>query len=363
MKLVVFDSNEEHARQNKIFDPKYGNPPFRSALIELYRQALKHDIQIITTDIYLEMEKDYSTCLLLSEMVTPQTKLLLEQHHLIPSICFCGESPNVAWSFYHNIEQYARNFKHLFVFRGAGTKLKSFTQIHPFYWPNARRDIIDGPQWYNRNYLVMIASNKYRFMVSSHKPLYNLRLFAKHIYWNYLKLINPLFRFDDLYQKRLDAIYYFSNMPDFRLYGSGWNKTGRMSKYLKAAKRAGAIPVDDKLAAMSNFKFALCFENCVFPGYVTEKIFDGFFAGCIPVYWGAPDITDFVPAETFVDVRQFDSWSDLDRYLRKMSESEARHYHANIRDFLASDAFDRFHQDSFVANIITILEEEFTNES
>jgi hypothetical protein len=172
-------------------------------------------------------------------------------------------------------------------------------------------------------------------------------------------LVDPLFRFEDLYQKRLDAICYFADMPGFRLYGTGWDSSGRISKYLHAAKRAGATPVDDKLEAMTGFRFALCFENCVFPGYVTEKIFDCFFAGCIPVYWGAPDIADFVPTETFVDACQFDSWMELDRYLRGISESEAQRYSNAARDFLASDAFSKFHQDYFVTELMGILEAEF----
>lgn len=44
---------------------------------------------------------------------------------------------------------------------------------------------------------------------------------------------------------------------------------------------------DNKINYMSKFKFNLCPENSDYPGYVTEKIFDSFKAGCIPIYWGA----------------------------------------------------------------------------
>jgi hypothetical protein len=42
-----------------------------------------------------------------------------------------------------------------------------------------------------------------------------------------------------------------------------------------------------KLAVLSMFRFAQCFENSAMPGYHTEKIVHAFFAGCIPVYWGS----------------------------------------------------------------------------
>jgi hypothetical protein len=43
---------------------------------------------------------------------------------------------------------------------------------------------------------------------------------------------------------------------------------------------------DDKNAYLSQFRFNICPENMDAPGYVTEKLFDAFRAGCIPIYHG-----------------------------------------------------------------------------
>lgn len=53
-------------------------------------------------------------------------------------------------------------------------------------------------------------------------------------------------------------------------------------------------PVGDKFDDFSTskrewlkgYKFNLCFENTSYPGYFTEKLFQAFSAGCIPIYWG-----------------------------------------------------------------------------
>ncbi|WP_394958760.1 glycosyltransferase family 10 domain-containing protein [uncultured Helicobacter sp.] len=37
---------------------------------------------------------------------------------------------------------------------------------------------------------------------------------------------------------------------------------------------------------LENYKFNICFENGSYPGYLTEKLFDAYIAGCIPIYWG-----------------------------------------------------------------------------
>ena len=52
---------------------------------------------------------------------------------------------------------------------------------------------------------------------------------------------------------------------------------------------------ENKREYLRHFKFNLCPENSNTSGYVTEKIFDSIFSGCIPIYWGSenkpePDI-------------------------------------------------------------------------
>ena len=44
---------------------------------------------------------------------------------------------------------------------------------------------------------------------------------------------------------------------------------------------------DDKNAYMRQFYFNICPENSNAYGYVTEKILDAIYAGCIPIYWGS----------------------------------------------------------------------------
>lgn len=44
---------------------------------------------------------------------------------------------------------------------------------------------------------------------------------------------------------------------------------------------------DNKDAYMRQFCFNICPENSNSYGYVTEKIFDAIYAGCIPIYWGS----------------------------------------------------------------------------
>lgn len=55
-----------------------------------------------------------------------------------------------------------------------------------------------------------------------------------------------------------------------------------------------------KLEALEQYRYSIAIENSSTPFYFTEKITDCFLAGCMPFYYGAPNIADFFPKESFV---------------------------------------------------------------
>jgi len=94
----------------------------------------------------------------------------------------------------------------------------------------------------------------------------------------------------------------------------------------------------NKLETLSQYRYALCFENDAHPlwsrGYVTEKIFDCFYAFSVPVYLGASDIECHIPKDCFIDYRDFDSLKDLDQFLCAMSDETYAGYLRSIERFL-----------------------------
>jgi len=164
------------------------------------------------------------------------------------------------------------------------------------------------------------------------------------------KLSHPL----ELYSKRVETIRWFErNHPeDFDLYGRGWNeyvfsgpRIVRALNRIKPLKKllAPQFPsykgeVASKLPVLEKYRFCICYENARdIPGYITEKIFDCFFAGCIPVYWGASDIEKYVPQECFVDRRKFPAYEDLYAYLTGMSDAEYLAKMDAIRTFVSGN--------------------------
>jgi GR25 family glycosyltransferase involved in LPS biosynthesis len=57
-----------------------------------------------------------------------------------------------------------------------------------------------------------------------------------------------------------------------------------------------------KIEHNNKYKFAIAFENEDYPGYVTEKICDIYKSNCVPIYWGADEVVDDFPADSFINV-------------------------------------------------------------
>ena len=155
----------------------------------------------------------------------------------------------------------------------------------------------------------------------------------------------------ELYSERRKTIRWFEkNHPeDFDLYGIGWNKS-QYPSYRGVVK--------SKREVLQKYKFSICYENVKeLTGYITEKIFDCFFAGCVPVYWGASNITDYIPADTFIDRRKFKNHLELYNYLKNMSEEEYTDYLYALGSFVESEKIYPFSAEYFAETIVSEIEE------
>lgn len=185
-----------------------------------------------------------------------------------------------------------------------------------------------------------------------------------------------------LYPERVRAIRWFeTHAPqDFDLYGVDWNMPvmrgglvgklerriwrvlGRFVKWRPFPSYRGRVA--HKRDVLARTRFAICYENVRdLPGYITEKIFDCFFSGCVPVYWGASNITDHIPADCFVDRRQFSDTGEVYHFLKAMTEQEFRGYQQRIAAFLQSDAAYPFSSEFFAETIVTTIVQDLGSQA
>jgi Glycosyltransferase family 10 (fucosyltransferase) C-term len=346
-KIIIYDSDHPGAFQNKCFEEDYANQgPGHGLTVELAVRARAAGFEIVTGDIFLEMECTDATAFCISDMYSSKTNRILRKG-AIPFMCVSTESPIIARNFYINIRKLAGRFIHNIQFRGTERRLSgTSTQFSTMYIPMDRRVPLPSVKWSEKKFLVMINRNKRMFYGGSGTVLDKIRSGLSRASVAFKKLRDPWIRSKEIYKDRIEAIYYFSKCDGFHLYGQGWENAipGFSMKYQRSAKRVfqGSLKSTEKLAVMSQYKYSICFENCMFPGYVTEKIFDCFLSSCIPVYFGAPDILDFVPRNTFIDYRNFRNFEELEKYLVGLNETDAAKMLDSAKVFLASSEYDKY---------------------
>lgn len=135
---------------------------------------------------------------------------------------------------------------------------------------------------------------------------------------------------DELYSERVEVASFLSanaDLNEFDLYGSGWGQYNNARGL-----------VQSKGDTYKNYKFSFSYDNMKNQqGYITEKIFDSLVAGCVPVYIGAVNITDSVPANCFIDRRNFSSNEALYHFLKQMDSATYEQYITNIKQYLATE--------------------------
>lgn len=154
---------------------------------------------------------------------------------------------------------------------------------------------------------------------------------------------------DELYSERQRVIEFFETYhPDeFDFYGHSW-PADKYSCYKGAIK--------NKIDVAKGYKFNFVYENIKgVPGYITEKIFDSFQAGSVPIYWGAPNIKDYIPSDCFIDRANFNSNEELYAYLKSIDEQQYSEMLAKIQRYLLSPESHLYTREHFYKTFMQLL--------
>lgn len=337
-KTVIFDVEVIGSGNNKIFvrDFAYKISHTLIPFCYLYEEAKKQNIHFITTDVFFENQERYKNkkVYLMSHLVSNNTERLLALG-VIPLLMTCQESPFVAGRFYVQLKKHSSLFKYVMLYPGMKRQVSSKTIFLPMHLPEFfSQEHFDPYTFDQKKHLTYIASNK------------DITSIIKTI------MLKALYGFSvkNIYGQRKKLIAFFSQKNDFDLYGRGWDS--ETSEYIKKVYKG---EVDDKEKKLREYKFVLCLENTLFPGYITEKIFDCFFAQTVPVYLGAPDIEQYIPKNTFINISDFKNTEELDTFLRSIDEATYKKYLKNIDTFLKSESYAKFSHEKFAADIITLI--------
>ena len=94
--------------------------------------------------------------------------------------------------------------------------------------------------------------------------------------------------------------YFFQRLNEYKKVDSAGPLFNNVGYILERGENSGKA----KMEFLKNYKFNLCFENSSYAGYTTEKLYEAYMYGTVPIYWGSPTIEcDFNP-------KAFLNWHD-----------------------------------------------------
>jgi len=195
-----------------------------------------------------------------------------------------------------------------------------------FIWPQSENGIQDKKEFENKKFITLINWNKCSFLKK------------------------------ELYSERETAIRFFEKDDvQFDLYWTNWEKKNiKQRLFWYKTYPSYRWKVQDKIETLSNYKFNLCFENMKdTPWYITEKIWDSFKAKSVPIYWGASNISDYIPEDCFIDFRNFEwNYEKLVVFLKSIDEKIYDMYISRIELFMetreAKARFDKERAKNFI---------------
>jgi hypothetical protein len=76
------------------------------------------------------------------------------------------------------------------------------------------------------------------------------------------------------------------------------------------------------LNILQRYKFVFVCENSLTNGYITEKIFNSFFARCVPIYNGSKETSEFIDKDSFINANNIDELHLLKDELVSLASNE-----------------------------------------
>jgi hypothetical protein len=77
-----------------------------------------------------------------------------------------------------------------------------------------------------------------------------------------------------------------------------------------------------KVKLLEKYRWNICFENSIYPGYITEKLLEAKVAGCIPIYYGDSSVNNDFNSNGFINYKDFKTSDELFNFILSIEKNE-----------------------------------------
>lgn len=109
---------------------------------------------------------------------------------------------------------------------------------------------------------------------------------------------------------------------------------------------------------MSQYKFFICFENSKYDYYITEKLINAYYAGCIPIYWGSDTVSDELNENCMINVNKMRTFDELIEKIKEIDNDD------NLYKKMLSEPLlkDNISDEKFSSeNLLNVLSDKIEN--
>ena len=149
---------------------------------------------------------------------------------------------------------------------------------------------------------------------------------------------------------------YIKNLKNIDVYGRGWEKY-KIHPNINVKHTIGKQTDRPAYEYYKNYTFCIIIENTTADGYVSEKIYDAFIAGCIPIYYGNNNKQVGIPENMYIDLKKFETSKDLALYIENLSNDDIVKFKNNIhlqRTAVLKNVSTQYHFNCFKKIIETL---------
>lgn len=76
---------------------------------------------------------------------------------------------------------------------------------------------------------------------------------------------------------------------------------------------------------LSKCKFIIAYENQTYPGYMTEKLFNAYFAGAIPIYYSDIKVQEDINKRAIISAQDYKTEEDLVNYIIEVDKNDKKY--------------------------------------
>ena len=119
------------------------------------------------------------------------------------------------------------------------------------------------------------------------------------------------------------CVSFIGKAYPFRMHAlTALSKIGKVDVFGAISRNTPKTRAFEKFKISQNYRFVFCFENDLFPGYVTEKAPEAWATGAIPLYWGA-DSKKYFNNKSLINLDDFATMEDFTVEVQKVNQSKS----------------------------------------